>query len=386
MIERYSTREMQKIWSEEEKIKRWLLIEKTVNDVLQEEKVIPENTLSTQLNSIINNDWWEMVSDNAKELEKETGHDVVAFIFAVENLVGEDGRWIHYGLTSSDLLDTANAMAIKDSIGVVVSSLKDLKKALCSVVSRCGDTYIMARTHGQYAEKILLSRMFGNFWGDLSNHIDALTNDIDTTGKMSGAVGDNKYISKETEIKILSKLGINSEDFATQIVPREQYAEVVFRLALIGCTLEKIALQVRLYQQSGIEEMFEPFGRKQTGSSAMPHKRNPILCENVCGLARILRGYVSPAMEDVTLWQQRDISHSSVERIILPDAFNLLHFMIQRVYKVLSGLEINVENMHKHVEENSGNDSQKMLLDLVRRGKSRQEAYRIVQGKGKYVK
>jgi adenylosuccinate lyase len=383
MIERYSTREMQKIWSEEEKIKRWLLIEKTVNDVLQEEEIIPENNLSGQLLSIINDSWYDLILHNAKELEKETGHDVVAFIFAVENLVGKDGRWIHYGMTSSDLLDTANAMTIKESAKVIISSLRDLKKSLDSVISRCADSCIMARTHGQYAEKILLSNIFSNFWMSLSDHIESLGNDIDITGKMSGAAGDYKYINRETEIKILSKLGINGECFATQVVPREQYAELISRLALIGCTLEKIALQIRLYQQSGIEEMFEPFGRKQTGSSAMPHKRNPILCENVCGLARVLRGYVSPAMEDVALWQQRDISHSSVERIILPDAFNLLHFMIKRVYNILDGLEISVDNVQKHVEENSENDSQKMLLELVRQGKSRQEAYRIVQGKEK---
>jgi len=378
MIERYSTKEMQKIWSEEEKIKRWLLIEQTVNDVLQEEEIIPKNTLSAQLSSIINNSWYDLILHNAKELEKETGHDVVAFIFAVENLVGKDGRWIHYGMTSSDLLDTANAMTIKDSIQIISSALTDLVDCINGRINMCGTAEIMGRTHGQYAEHMPIKNVFDIFWNDIWRHSAAL-NSIDITGKMSGAVGDNKYITEKEEKKIMDYLGITRERAATQIVPREQYAEVVSRLALIGCTLEKIALQVRLYQQSGIEEMFEPFSRKQTGSSAMPHKRNPILCENVCGLARILRGYVSPAMEDIALWQQRDISHSSVERIILPDAFNLLHFMIQRVYKVLSGLEINVENIHKHIEENSENDSQKMLLDLIRQGKSRQEAYRIVQ-------
>jgi len=380
MIERYSTPEMEKIWSERGKYKRWIEIEKTVNDVLQEQKVIPSNDLSIHFDKLLDR-YVSFVIHDSKELEKEIHHDVNAFVFTLENFISKadsDGRFIHYGLTSSDIVDTGNAIAIRDSLDILHKSYNKLRLIFFDELPKKVDgTKIMGRTHGQHAEPILLKRMFRVFAQDMVNHEYHLCDDI-VCGKISGAVGDNKYISRSNEVDILCRLGLRYCE-TTQVVPRESYARLIANMALLASSLEKMVLQIRLHQQSGIEEIYEPFDKKQTGSSAMPTKRNPILCENISGLARIMRSYVQPAMENISLWDQRDISHSSVERIIFPDAFNLLHFMLKRVIYIFENIEFNFDNINKNLEKYS--DSQGKLLELIREGKGRQEAYRIVQGK-----
>jgi adenylosuccinate lyase len=378
MIDRFSTPEMQKIWSEREKYRRWLKVEKAVNDALIKNKVIPENNLSHYLEFWSNADGWltKLIQESTK-IEKEIGHDVNAFVFAIDSSSGEDTRWIHYGMTSSDLVDTANAMAVKESLGWISNAAIKLEEVLYRLTKESDGVDIAGRTHGQYAEPYFLNKVFFSFYHALKSTTYAFA-DVRLPGMISGAVGDNKYISPDIEMEVLDNLGL-LPCFSTQAVPRHHHAQLVSRLALIASALESMVLQVRLYQQSGIEEMYEPFGEKQTGSSAMPHKRNPILCENVAGLSRLMRSYVGPALENVSLWGQRDISHSSVERVILPDAFNVLHKMLQRTIYIFENLEINKKAIAKNLLE-VPQDSQSRLLELVREGKSRQEAYRIVQG------
>lgn len=384
MIDRYCTEEIKNIWSETNKFKLWVLIEKRVNNELIKYNIIPTNTLSEQLESI---DISSLISCT-KNIEKEINHDLNAFVFACEELCGKDGRWIHYGLTSSDVLDTANSIMIKESINVIQKSITYLITKLYFLLEKTQNCYHMARTHGQFAEPKQLSTFFSNFIKSLLLCHDDIRN-LKVPGKISGAVGNNVYIPIEIEKNILSSLYLDYSKNSTQIVQREYYARIVINMALVATIIEKLALQIRLYQQSGIEEMYEPFGYKQTGSSAMPHKRNPISCENLCGLSRIARSYVAPALENICLWQERDMTHSSVERIILPDMFNVVHFMIERMIKIISGLEINYDKNKDNVF-NFGTkyiDSQKEMLELVRKGRGRREAYEIIKqriGQGKH--
>jgi adenylosuccinate lyase len=379
MINRYSTKEMVAVWEEDAKFSRWVEIEATINEYLQRYGTIPQNNLSEELRSINLPD----LIKASTELESKYKHDVLSFVFAAEQMC-KDGRWIHYGLTSSDILDTATAMAINKSLGIIVYAAHDLRHALLNKMIECKEQEIIGRTHGQYAELVKLKDVFFLLHDELDRNINRLTKTI-VPGKLSGAVGDNKYIPKEVEKRCLKKLGVDYT-IANQIVSRDFYAELISNLALMSCWIDKVALQIRLYQQSGICEILEPFYAKQKGSSAMPHKRNPILCENLCGLSRIVRGNLMAAMENIALWQERDISHSSAERIILPDTFNLVHFMIKRMQEIILGLEINFNNIDGHIEEfkATGNqDSQQEMLDLIQKGHGRREAYEIIQKRGK---
>jgi len=374
MIERYCTKEMNEIWSEEAKYQRWVLVEQSVNDTLIQHQKIPPNNLSNLLKNISA----QLLVLKAKEIEAEISHDVNAFVFACEDLCGSEGRWVHYGLTSNDIVDTANALAIKQSTSIIKNELLKINYAVWQKEQPNANIKIIARTHGRHAEITNLSNVF-HLW---SQDINDCLGDLDKRipGKISGAVGDYKFISKAIERDILNKLELSS-CASNQIVSRINHAKLMSSLVAAASILEKIALQIRLYQQSGIDEMYEPFGAKQTGSSAMPHKRNPIKCENICGLARVMRGYLSPVFEDIALWQERDISHSSVERIIIPDAFNLLHYMSKNMLKIIDGLQINYEIIQNNINNFIDDGSQKKLLNLVGQGMSRQEAYRIIQKK-----
>lgn len=382
MIGRYSTPEMTKIWSEERKYRNWIKVERAVNDALIEQGVIPPNQLSKLLEGLLLPESLALIIDFAKLFEQKTRHDVVAFVFALEERLkkdSEDARWIHYGMTSSDLVDTATAMAVRESMAEISNVLQKLEEILYHLTNRYPGAKIMGRTHGQYAEPLNLSDMFHLWYCNLKDVIQNIWN-YRLPGKISGAVGDYKHLSWNVEAAVLKALALPM-CVSSQIVPRHHHAKLISRLALVASTVENFTFQVRLYQQSGVEEMFEPFGEAQTGSSAMPHKRNPILCENVSGLARLMRGYVGPAMENIGLWHQRDISHSSVERVILPDAFSVLHFMLNRVSYVLDNLEIDESLMFERVE--AYQDSQGEMLKLIREGHSRQEAYRMIQEKTK---
>jgi len=376
LIERYSTKEISQIWDDPvNRIKIFIKIERLLNDALQEFSIIDKNELSNFLNTVDP----KRIYNRATEIEKEIEHDINAFVFALEEIAGKDGKWIHYGLTSSDLIDTTNAIMIKDSIKIVKESLLKLRDTFLKLTKVYKDIFIAGRTHGVHAERLRLSGIFESF----ANEVDRSTNRlIDAksrivVGKLSGAVGDNKYIDYKVTDHILSKLFLMPEEDIGQIVSRDRYAELFNTLALIGCSLEKFVLQIRLHHQTGIDEIKEGFSAKQTGSSAMPHKRNPIKSENVCGLSRLLRGYALTGMQNVALWNQRDISHSSTERVILPDSFHILHFMILRTIEIFENIQINNELIEKNA--NSIPESQDELLKLIREGYSRQEAYRKVQ-------
>ncbi|MHA2280267.1 MAG: lyase family protein [Promethearchaeota archaeon] len=345
MIERYSTKEISEIWDDPlNRIKIFIRIECLLNDALQMLEVIDKNKLSELLFLVDP----EIIYKRAKEIEEETEHDINAFVFALEEAVPEDGRWIHYGLTSSDLIDTANAVMIKDSLIVIRQALGKLEATLKRTIDRTKGIEIAGRTHGVHAETVELSELFRSFKNEVARNIDRM---IDTrsraiAGKVSGAVGDYKYFPRGVGNHVLNSLGVQHETDIGQVVARDRYAELFNTLALIGCSLERFVMQVRLHHQSGIDEIKEGFSFKQTGSSAMPHKRNPIKSENVCGLSRLLRGYALTAMQNVALWNQRDISHSSTERVILPDSFHILHFMILRTISIFENLQIN-ENLIK---------------------------------------
>lgn len=395
MISRYSTPEMTNLWSEDNKIKNWIKIEQVVNQELIKSKIIPENQLDSFFTSILteNAETWDYqagplsvisIKRFADKYEKEIQHDVNAFVFALEEFINsyfntKDGRWIHYGLTSSDLLDTANAITIQQSIYLIDDKIKDIILVISKLINKYKEQLLSGRTHGQYAENITLESFFKRIQEDLLENLRRFSEIINScSGKISGAVGNNRIIPVEIEWKVLKQLNLFRTSNATQIIQREWHARVIMALALLASSIEKAVLQIRLYQQSGIEEMSEPFHVNQTGSSAMPHKHNPVLCENLTGLARVVRSYVIPALENISLWQERDISHSSVERIILPDAFNLIHFMLKRFAYIISGLNINIETINAHL---IADNSQDKLLDFIKQGYGRQEAYRMVQGK-----
>jgi len=374
MIERYSTKEMRAIWSEESNYFRWLVIEKAVNDTIQG-KLIPANSLSEQLSSLclIENLSW--VVQKAKEYEKETNHDVVAFLFAIEDLCA-DGKWAHWGLTSSDIKDTGLSLAIQKSFRELSSASRELIETCFGLYQAHTNVLIGARTHGQLAEPVRLPQVFFKFISELWPLVDKIDS-WEHKGKLSGAVGNNRIISEDLETKALAALGLNRTKTATQVIQRTYHAEVIFTLCLLVALIEKMALQIRLWQQSGVEEISEGFGDGQTGSSAMPHKHNPIDCENLCGVARLVRSYVSPALEDIALWGFRDMTHSSVERVVFPDIFNLTHYSVIKLTKILRGLKINTKKIEEHLKQIP--ESQDRLLELIKAGHSRKEAYYLTQ-------
>lgn len=383
MIERYSTHDISMIWNPINRLSIFINIEKNLNDVLQEFNVIDSNGLSGVL-GVLN---LEELHNKAAKYEKVTKHDINAFVFAVEEMANslmanpKDARWIHYGITSSDIVDTANAIMIRDSVFVIEKELSKLGFLFDKIAEKNRGIWISGRTHGVHAEPVKLSNIFQSFARETERNLNRLE-DIKPrifVGKLSGAVGDNKYFPAEASKEALSRLALNSESDIGQVVSRDRYAELFNTLALIGSSLEKFALQIRLLHQTGIDEIKEGFSNNQTGSSAMPHKHNPILSENVCGLSRLLKSYAAAGLQDVALWNQRDISHSSVERVILPDSFHVLHFMILRVINIFDNININETLIKRNVDSIPG--SQLSLLDLIQKGHNRQEAYRIVQNK-----
>lgn len=378
MISRYEVEEINHIWSNISEIGRWLKIERLVNDSLISRKIIPNNTLSTIINKVSKGPadlirLTKLINDK----EKETKHDINAFLFAFEELVNDpDSRWIHYGLTSSDVKDTSLSIAVDESFDYLFSLLSDLADILHArlLEERKTKQKFSARTHGQHAEVDYLWRFFAYYEIQISNLYENSVDQNIIPGKIAGAVGDFKYFPSDVERDVLGALKIQ-RDATTQIVSRVHHAKAMNHIILIASVIEQLALQIRLFQQSGICEVCEGFSRNQTGSSAMPHKKNPILCENICGLSRILRGFASSSYENIALWGYRDMSHSSVERIMFPDAFHLICFMTKRITNVVEELIINRDVMNSNLI----GSSQHEMLNLIRQGKSRSEAYRIVQ-------
>lgn len=377
MIERYQTEAMRHIWSERNKFRVWLDVELAVCRIWNEDGVIPDEALA----DIVERADFDL--DRIAEIEAQVHHDVIAFVSSVSEKIGAAGRFVHLGLTSSDVLDTASALLLGQSLDVVIAETEGLALDLLRQAHRYREALCVGRTHGIHGEPT-------TFGLKLLNHYDQVTHDVERLknareairfGKVSGAVGTYAHCAPEVEERVCSLLGLKAAPISTQVIQRDRHAQVMSVLALLGTALERFSLEIRHLQRTEVREAFEPFGKGQKGSSAMPHKRNPILCERVCGMARLLRSYGQVALENVALWHERDISHSSVERIIWPDAFHLIHYALRVTRKIVTGLEVDEEKMEKNLEMTRGLVfSQRILLELVERfGLAREEAYSVVQ-------
>src|SRR3989304_4622321 len=376
MIQRYSRPEMLRIWSEDAKYQNWLRIEIAVCEAWAKLGRIPVESLANIK---------ERASFNAtrvEELEKTLKHDVIAFLTCVSEYVGEESRYIHVGLTSSDVLDTSFALQLRDAATIIVDDLKQVIEVLRGLAYKHKYTPMIGRTHGIHAEPITLGLVFALWYDEMKRNLDRMerARDVVSVGKISGAVGTFANVPPFVEERVCSVLGLKPAKVSTQIIQRDIHAEYFLTLSIIASTIEKIALQIRHFQRTEVIELEEAFTQGQKGSSAMPHKRNPVLSENLCGLSRLVRSYAISALENIPLWHERDISHSSVERVIGPDATVLVDFMLYRLRGLLDTLEIYPENMEKNLWLTRGLIfSEKILLKLIDKGLSREKAYVLVQ-------
>ena len=376
MIERYTRPEMGRIWTLENKYHKWLQVELAACEALAEAGRIPLSDLQTIREKA------DFEVGRIAEIEKETQHDVIAFLTNVAEHVGPASRHIHEGLTSSDVLDTALAMLLVEASDLLLKDLEALIEVLKNSAFRWKDTIMIGRSHGIHAEPITLGLQFALWYAEMKRHRERLRHARETmrVGMISGAVGTYANIDPMIEEKVCRKLALEPAPVSSQIIQRDRHAEYFTTLALVGCSVEKIAVEIRHLQRTEVREVEEFFAAGQKGSSAMPHKRNPIASENLAGLARILRGNALAAMENVPLWHERDISHSSVERIIAPDSTILLDYMLARLTRVLDRLVVYPENMRRNLELTGGLlFSQQAMLALTKKGLTREEAYRIVQ-------
>ncbi len=322
------------------------------------------------------------------EIEQETHHDIISFLRSIEEQLGPEGRFIHMGLTSSDVLDTGLAIQLKEAGELLIKSISELLETVTQAAKRYKYTLMVGRTHGIHAEPITFGLKLALWVDDLRRGQQRLSAALEqvTVGKISGAVGTHATVPPQIEEFVCEQLGLSVAPASSQIVQRDRHAYFITTLALIGSSLEKMAQEIRHLQRTEVSEVFEPFSAGQQGSSAMPHKRNPELCERICGLTRVLRGYAVTSMENVALWHERDISHSSAERIIIPDACTLLHYILHIFNKVTSGLQVDEERMLRNLNMTGGLIfSQRILLALIEKGVGRQEAYQMVQRNAKKV-
>ena len=381
MIERYSLPEMAAIWSATHKTDTWLQVELLVCEGWAREGIIPLDAIEKIRAARYN-------AQRMQEIEQETHHDIISFLRSIQEQMGPEGRFIHLGLTSSDVLDTGLAIQLKEAGVLLSKSLSELVETVTQAAVRYKYTLMVGRTHGIHAEPITFGLKLALWTDELRRGQQRLTAAIEqmTVGKISGAVGTHATVPPQIEEFVCEQLGLGVAPVSSQIVQRDRHAYFMMTLALIGSSLEKMAQEIRHLQRTEVSEAFEPFGAGQQGSSAMPHKRNPELCERICGLARVLRGFSVTAMENVALWHERDISHSSAERIIIPDACTLLHYMLHIFDKVMSGLQVDEERMLANLNMTGGLIfSQRILLALIEKGVGRQEAYRVVQRNAKKV-
>ncbi|GAB1399250.1 adenylosuccinate lyase [Aminivibrio sp.] len=377
MIGRYEVPEIQALWSEESKFRTWLEVELAVCGVWKERGVIPTHA-------------YEDIRSRASfdirridEIEQEVQHDMIAFVSSVAETVGENGRYIHLGLTSSDVIDTASSLTLKRSLAVVDGKVALLMKAVGKKAHEFRHVPCTGRTHGVHAEPTTFGLKLLNWHYQLSRDRERLGLAAEQIGygKISGAVGTYAHCEPSIERRVCELLGLKPALVSTQILQRDRHGNVMNTLALLGGALERFATEIRHLQRTEVMEALEPFGSRQKGSSAMPHKRNPILCERICGMSRLLRGYALTAMENMALWHERDISHSSAERVIWPDAFHVAVYMLNKMIYIVENMQVNTEKMKENLEITRGLVySQRILLDLVERfGLSREEAYAIVQ-------
>lgn len=376
MIERYTLPEMGNLWTEDYKLQTWLRVEIAVCEAQAELGYIPKAAVE-EIKAKANFD-----PQRVLEIEAEVRHDVIAFLTNLNEYVGETGRYIHLGMTSSDMLDTALSLQLVDSLQVLLVQVENLIQALRYRAQEHRSTVMMGRSHGVHAEPITLGFKLAGWLAEMLRHRERLTRLQDTVavGKISGAVGTYANINPQVETLACQRLGLRPDTVSTQVIARDIHAEFMNGLALLGGSIERFAVEIRNLQRSDVLEVEEFFAEKQKGSSAMPHKRNPIRSERLTGLARILRGNAMAALENVALWHERDISHSSVERVILPDSCILTHFMLVEITDLVKHLLVYPENMARNMNIYGGVVfSQGVMLALVEKGLSREQAYSIVQ-------
>jgi adenylosuccinate lyase len=376
MIPRYSRPEMARLWSDESRFAAWLKVEIAATEVLAARGVVPREALQ----AIKEKARFDVARIDA--IEKEVQHDVIAFVSNVAENVGPEGRWLHYGLTSSDVVDTALSLLMRDACDLVRKDVLELMAAVKGRALEHKYTPMIGRTHGVHAEPMTFGLKLALWHAELLRDLARLERARETiaVGKLSGAVGTFSHLPPEVEEAVCARLGLEPAPIASQILQRDRHAEVLTTLALLGASLEKFATEIRALQKTEVREVEEPFGEKQKGSSAMPHKRNPVGCEQVAGLARLLRANAMASLENVALWHERDISHSSVERVIVPDSFLALDHMLQRFTGIVRGLVVNADRMRRNLDAGRGLVfSGQLLLELTARGLSREDAYRIVQ-------
>ena len=377
MIARYSRPAMSAIWSDEARLARWLDVELAALEGWAEVGDVPREAVDAIRSRAV-----APTPERVAEIEAQTHHDVAAFVDAVAETLGEEGRWFHYGLTSSDVIDTALALQIRDAGALVLGGIE---RAFAAVVTRAEEhrgTLTIGRTHGVHAEPTTFGLKLAGWAFALERDRVRVERALDgmRVGKLSGAVGTYAAIEPEVERLACERLGLLPAPSSTQILQRDRHAEVLSALALLAASLERFALELRHLARTEVREIEEPFASGQKGSSAMPHKRNPIVSERICGLARVVRAHASTGLENVALWHERDISHSSAERIVLPDAFLLVDYMLDRFAWLVEGLVVRVERMRENLDSSHGlYFSQRLLLALVEAGLSRDEAYRLVQ-------
>jgi len=376
MIERYTRNEMGRLWEPENRFRKWLDVELAVCEAWQEMGRIPAKALAV----IKEKAGFDVA--RIDEIEAVVKHDVIAFLTSVAEKVGPDSRYVHKGLTSSDVVDTAQSLLMKEAAGIIIKDLKNLTTVLKDQAFRYKETVCIGRSHGVHAEPMTFGLKFCLWYEEAKRNLERMEKAKKTisVGKFSGAVGTFSNIPTEIEEKVCKKLGLKAEPVATQVVQRDRHAEFLSTLAIIAASVEKIAVELRHLQRTEVLEAEEPFAKGQKGSSAMPHKRNPVGCENLSGLARVVRANAVAAFENVALWHERDISHSSVERIIIPDSTILVDYMLHRLTGILAGLQVYPERMLENMGRSYGlHNSQNVMLVLTEKGMTREDAYSIVQ-------
>ncbi|MEN3047016.1 MAG: adenylosuccinate lyase [Candidatus Hydrothermales bacterium] len=378
MIERYKVKEIEEIWSEENKLRLWLEIEILTIEGFENLNLVPKGTAEKIREKNI-----KITPQEVKEREKITNHDVAAFVDVLEEKVGKElSTYIHYGLTSSDLLDTTLSIQMRETLKIVLERIKKLEDVILEKIEENKSVFMAGRTHGMFAEPITLSHKFLSYLSEAKRNEKRLKEAIEEVsfGKLSGSVGNYLHIPTEVEEFVLKKLGLKCEPISTQIIPRDRHVIFIFTLVLIGLFLERIATEIRLLSRTEIGELSEPFERGQKGSSSMPHKKNPIISERICGLSRYLRGSLFPVLENTILWHERDISHSSAERIIFPDVSHVTVYMLDKMISILKNLIINRERIRENLTKYEKElFSQSFLYHFINKGMERSKSYDLVQ-------
>ena len=376
MIPRYTRPEMGRIWSDENRFRTWLAVEIAATETLAEAGRVPKEAAKDICERA------DFRLERINEIEAEVRHDVIAFTTAVAEIVGPEARWFHYGLTSNDVVDTAQALLIGQASKIIRAGLQQLSEVLKRRAWEFKDTPMVGRTHGVHAEPITFGVKLANWYSETQRNIARFQNAAEDMriGKFSGAVGTFAHLSPELEEKICSRLGLKAAAVSSQVIQRDRHAAYLATLAVIASTLDKIATEIRHLQRTEVREAEEFFSENQKGSSAMPHKRNPVTCEQISGLARVVRSNAQAGFENVALWHERDISHSSVERVIIPDSTTLVDYMLQKTANLIDTMFVYPERMKLNLESTGGLVfSGQLLLDLVEDGVSREDAYRVVQ-------